>query len=87
MGGINLYYDNETGRVTSTIKDGLIGEFDGNDKLIVFYKNGNYEISNYEGNNRYNPDEVLKVSTTSILPEPLLSRSIRVGISSPFTNA
>jgi topoisomerase-4 subunit A len=39
-------------------KGQFLGEFEGDDKVLVIYKDGHYELSNYELINRFEPDTV-----------------------------
>ena len=58
LGGVKIYWDDMTGRLNGDSKGQYLGEFDGMDKILVVYKDGQYELSNYELINRYEPDTI-----------------------------
>ena len=58
MGGVKIWWDVMTGRLNGDAKGQFLGEFDGDDKVLVIYKDGHYELSNYELINRFEPDTV-----------------------------
>ena len=39
-----------------------MGDFDTSDKILVIYKEGAYEITNFELTNRYEQEKILKIS-------------------------
>lgn len=61
LGGLNIYYDSSIGRLNTDQRGKLIGNFLGEDKIIVFYKNGDYELTGFELTNRYEPSHVLQI--------------------------
>nr|MBI1231124.1 DNA gyrase/topoisomerase IV subunit A [Cytophagales bacterium] len=65
LGGLNIYYDASIGRLNTDQRGRLIGNFLGDDKLIVFYKNGDYEVTGFELTNRYEPSHVLLIEKFS----------------------
>ncbi len=61
LGGLKIWFDEKIGTLN---KDGfgkLLGEFGGEDKIIVFFKDGSYELTNYELTNRYDIQQALLV--------------------------
>ncbi|TAD98234.1 MAG: DNA gyrase/topoisomerase IV subunit A [Bacteroidetes bacterium] len=53
LGGQSIFYDPAT-NVLNTDKKGLdLGTFQENDKILVIYKDGNYELSDFALTNRY----------------------------------
>ena len=58
MGGVKIYWDDHTGRLNGDAKGQFLGEFEGDNKLLVIYNDGQYEITNYELINRYEPEQV-----------------------------
>lgn len=71
LGGINIWFDPETARLNSQGKGLSLGEFSQEDQIIVFYKDGNYEITNCELTNRYEGSEVVLI--TKFDPEKIYS--------------
>ena len=58
LGGVKIWWDDMTGRLNADAKGQFLGEFEGDDKVLVIYKDGHYELSNYELINRFEPDTV-----------------------------
>ncbi|HYG40652.1 MAG TPA: DNA gyrase/topoisomerase IV subunit A [Cytophagales bacterium] len=58
LGGMDIYYDDSIGRLNSEKRGTLLGNFKSHDLILVIYKKGSYEITNFELTNRYEPDQV-----------------------------
>ncbi|WP_226389158.1 DNA gyrase/topoisomerase IV subunit A [Penaeicola halotolerans] len=58
LGGLDIYYDESIGRLNTDQRGRHLGNFLGNDQIIVFYKNGEYEITSYELTNRYEAEQI-----------------------------
>ena len=58
LGGVKIWFDEMTGRLSGEARGQFLGEFDGEDRVLVIYKDGNYELTNYELINRYEPEQV-----------------------------
>jgi topoisomerase-4 subunit A len=58
---LDLWYDDLAGRLNKDKRGRYIGKFDVDDKLIVFFRNGSYRITNYELTNRFDPEKTLRV--------------------------
>ncbi|MBC6366121.1 DNA gyrase/topoisomerase IV subunit A [Algoriphagus sp. AK58] len=61
LGGLNVYYDPSVGRLNTDQRGRLIGNFLGDDKILVCYKNGDYELTSFELTNRYEANEVVLI--------------------------
>jgi topoisomerase-4 subunit A len=61
LGGLNIYFDASVGRLNTDARGKQIGNFLGDDKILVCYKNGDYELTSFELTNRYEPTEVLLI--------------------------
>ncbi|MDZ4847396.1 MAG: DNA gyrase/topoisomerase IV subunit A, partial [Chitinophagales bacterium] len=61
LGGINIWYDDPVGRLNKDERGKLLGNFAGDDKILAVYKDGSFELTNYELTNRYEPNETLIV--------------------------
>ncbi len=61
LGGLNIYYDASVGRLNTDARGKQIGNFLGDDKILVCYKNGDYELTSFELTNRFEPTEVLLI--------------------------
>lgn len=61
LSGQKIWFDNTIGRLN---KDGTgiyLGSFEENDKIITFYKDGTYELTDYELTNRYDADSMMLI--------------------------
>jgi len=61
LGGVNIWWDNLTGRLNGDEKGIYLGDFNADDQLLVVYKDGSYELTNYELINRFTPEEVYHI--------------------------
>jgi topoisomerase-4 subunit A len=61
LGGLNIYFDASVGRLNTDARGKQIGNFLGDDKILVCYRNGDYELTSFELTNRYEPTEVLLI--------------------------
>ena len=59
LSGIKIYYDNSIGRLNTEHRGEYLGKFNGDDMIIVVYKDGNYELTSFELTNRYDWNNVL----------------------------
>jgi len=66
LGGINIFYDIVVGRLNTDQRGKMIGNFLGDDKILVFYKNGDYELTSFELTNRYEPKDVMLIEKFDI---------------------
>ncbi len=53
LGGVDIWYDENIGRLNRDGRGELLGNFMPEDTIIVFYNDGNYEITSFELTNRY----------------------------------
>ncbi len=56
LGGQRVWFDADVLRLNTEGRGRLLGEFTGNDKLVVFYKRGIYAITSYEVSNHFDDD-------------------------------
>ena len=61
IGGLHLWFDAKFGRITSEQKEKYLGEFNTGDQLLVAYKDGNVELTNFEQTNKYDTNELLYI--------------------------
>ena len=47
LGGLNIYFDVAVGRLNTDSRGKQIGNFLGDDKILVCYKNGDYELTSF----------------------------------------
>jgi topoisomerase-4 subunit A len=57
-GGRKIWYEPEVGRLNSDGHGQYLGEFDGDDRILVIWNDGSYELTTYELTNRYDSDKV-----------------------------
>lgn len=61
LGGLDIYYDPVIGRLNTDKRGYLLGTFTGEDTILALYKDGTYEMTNYDLANRYEPNDVIKL--------------------------
>lgn len=71
LGAIKLWMDEASGRLNTEERGRFLGDFDTGDKIIVLYKDGQYEINDLEMTNRYEADNVVEIKKFS--PEDIIS--------------
>ncbi|WP_343703713.1 DNA gyrase/topoisomerase IV subunit A [Chitinophaga sp.] len=71
LSGIKIWYDDAVGRLNTEQRGLYVGSFEGDDKILVFYKNGTYELTNYEITNRYESNDAVYIEKFS--PEKLVT--------------
>ncbi|MEL6561142.1 MAG: DNA gyrase/topoisomerase IV subunit A [Bacteroidota bacterium] len=53
LGGVDIWYDENIGRLNRDDRGIFLGNFKAEDSVIVFYNDGNYELTSFELTNRY----------------------------------
>jgi len=61
LAGRKLWYDDKFGRLNADEKGMYLGMFEGDDFLLVIYRNGTYEITDQELTQKLDPEEVLLI--------------------------
>ncbi|MDB5282922.1 MAG: type topoisomerase gyrase/topo topoisomerase subunit [Bacteroidota bacterium] len=63
IGGIKLWIDEKFGRLVTEEKDKTkyLGEFNTGDQVLVAYKDGNIELTNFEVTNKYEMEDILNI--------------------------
>ena len=61
LSGLELWYDDGSGRLNKEGRGKRLGKFDGDDQIIAITKSGTYKITNYELTNRYEPEKTIFV--------------------------
>ncbi len=69
--GVDIWYDKVTGRLNRDQRGEYVGNFNGEDKIVVVYKTGEYEVTGYELTNRYEADRV--VALGKLAPDTVIS--------------
>lgn len=61
LGGVDLWYDEVLGRLNRDERGRYLGNFDNGDFILVIYKEGTYELTNFDLTNRYEPKELVQL--------------------------
>ena len=61
LDAIKLWMDDVSGRLNTDERGVFLGDFDTGDKIMVLYKDGSYELTDYELTNRYEAKDVLEI--------------------------
>ena len=62
IGGLKLWIDKASGRLNKNERGELLGEFNTGDQILAIYKTGEYELTDFELTNRYDPEKLLWIS-------------------------
>lgn len=73
IGGMKIWFDEKFGRLVNEQKDKAVylGEFNTGDQILVAYKDGNVELTNFELTNKYESDDLLYIGKFN--PEKIYS--------------
>jgi topoisomerase-4 subunit A len=82
LGGLEIWYDESTGKLNTDERGKFVGKFSGNDKIIVFYRTGEYELTNYELTNRYEFEKILSLQKFN--PESVVAAIYQDGASKSY---
>jgi len=61
IGAQKIWIDPNSGRLNTEDRGDFLGAFDTGDQILAIYKNGTYEMTDYELTNRYDPATALHV--------------------------
>ena len=61
LGGLELWYDNGSGRLNKEVRGKRLGKFNSDDRILAITKNGIYKITSFDLTNRYEPEKTLLV--------------------------
>jgi topoisomerase-4 subunit A len=56
LGGRKIWFDTDVLRLNSDARGNFLGEFQGDDQILVIYKNGEYQPYNFDLSNHFYPD-------------------------------
>lgn len=71
LGGLDIWYDDSVGRLNRDDRGLLLGNFQSEDKILVIYKTGEYELTSFELTNRYEPGKIMLI--TKLEPDGVVS--------------
>ena len=61
LSGRKLWFDDTFGRLNTEGKGEYLGSFEGEEKLLVIYSDGNYELTDTELTQRFDADKILEI--------------------------
>ncbi len=56
-----IWYDDQVGRLNTDAYGKLLGSFEQDDRILVFYKDGHYELTDFDLSNRYEAGQVVRI--------------------------
>jgi topoisomerase-4 subunit A len=65
LSGQKIWFDDTVGRLNKDGNGLLLGSFEENDRIITFYKDGTYELTDFELTNRFDIDAVVRIEKFS----------------------
>lgn len=71
LAGRKLWYDDKFGRLNMDEKGMYLGMFEGDDRIIVVYRDGNYEITDQELTQRFDAENIILIEKFD--PEKIVS--------------
>lgn len=71
IAGKKLWYDDQFGRLNTDEKGEFLGLFDGDDKILVVYNDGNYEITDQELTQKLDSEKVIFIE--KFYPEKIVT--------------
>jgi len=71
LGQIEIWYDEDTGKINKEKRGKSLGHFDGDEKILTLYKSGEYLLTNFDTSNRFTPTELLHIEKYA--PDKIIS--------------
>lgn len=71
IAGKKLWFDDQFGRLNTDEKGLYLGMFDGEDKVLVFYRDGNYEVTDQELTQKLDAEKLIHIEKFN--PEKVIS--------------
>jgi topoisomerase-4 subunit A len=62
LGALKIWWDSATGRLNTSEYGLLLGAFGEEDRIVAVYKNGSYEMTNFDLHNRFEPKDIQYLS-------------------------
>jgi topoisomerase-4 subunit A len=56
-----IWYDGQVGRINTDGYGKLLGSFEQEDRIVVFYKDGHYELTDFDLSNRYETEHIIRI--------------------------
>jgi topoisomerase-4 subunit A len=61
LSGVKLWFDDKFGRLNSEEKGQYLGSFEAEERLLVVYEDGNYELTDLELSQRFDADKIVNI--------------------------
>ena len=61
LGGLEIWYDETVGRLNSDSRGAYLGSFEGEERILVLYKNGSLELTTFDLSNHYDPEKMAQI--------------------------
>ena len=58
LGGRVIFIDEDIGKLNSEKRGSYLGSFNSEDRIVVFYKDGSYEMTSFDFSNRYKMSDI-----------------------------
>lgn len=71
IAGKKLWFDDQFGRLNTDEKGQYLGMFDAEDKILVFYRDGNYEVTDQELTQKLDAEKLIHIEKFN--PEKVIS--------------
>jgi len=71
LGGRKVWLDESVGRLNINKRGRFLGEFDTNNRILVLYEDGSYELTDFELTNRYDMGKILSIE--KLTPKTVIS--------------
>jgi topoisomerase-4 subunit A len=71
LSGQKIWFDDAVGRLNKDSNGLYLGSFEEKDRVLVFYRDGSYELTDFELTNRYEPDDVVRIEKFN--PEKIIT--------------
>lgn len=71
LGGVDIYYDENVGRLNRDEHGKYLGNFDAKDNILVIYNDGQYELTNFELTNRYETKDIMVLA--KFIPDSIIT--------------
>ena len=61
LSGVKLWFDDKFGRLNSEEKGQYLGSFEADERILVVYEDGNYELTDLELSQRFDADKIVNI--------------------------
>jgi topoisomerase-4 subunit A len=61
LGGLEIWYDETVGRLNSDSRGLFLGSFEGDERILILYKNGSLELTSFDLTNHYEHEKIAQI--------------------------